>query len=286
MKTLVFDFDGTLTVPEAEIGPFRTGMIEDLAGLTGQDFVEMEDFCRKMEALIFANPITYSCYHSGKPSSRATDPYCVWDVIIREAFRHFGVFRNVQEQNRLIDTLLFKYNYRKVNTVFKPQTKDVLKRLINKTAGVETYIVSNSNENSLRRKIRLLSRTNRGQTYKWVAKLEARTYGSAGKFQLDDNFNFFPETKEIPGLRRPVYLRRRRYYDILSLILKETKCLWSDLIVVGDMFEFDLVLPFVLGAKVGLVRTATTPQYEIDFVENTERCFMINDLYDVFHLLK
>ena len=193
-KILVFDYDGTITLAEKEIGPFRTGCMEDLAALTGEEFEDIRDLCLEIEQEILQNPEKFSVMNNGLPAIRANDPYCIWDPIARRVFDCFKIFQNTTDRDRLIDTMLFKYNCKKTTTVFNPQAKHVLKNLMTKNNQIETFIVSSSSTDSLRARIRLLSRNKNKQNYQWVEKLVGRAYGSAKKFHLDDNFGLVSES--------------------------------------------------------------------------------------------
>ena len=81
----------------------------------------------------------------------------------------------------------------------------------------------------------------------------------------------------MPGLARPVLLRRREYHAILRGLLDDAGATFADLVVVGDIFELDLAMPLALGARVGLVASAHTPAYECAFVE-PPRGRLIDDL--------
>jgi hypothetical protein len=98
-----------------------------------------------------------------------------------------------------------------------------------------------------------------------------RVHGTAKKYYLDDDFDLVPESMELKGLPRPVLLRRQKYYAVLELLLRDESMDWSQLVVVGDIFELDLSLPLALGARVGLLSNPFTPTYEKDFLEGHPR---------------
>ena len=114
-----------------------------------------------------------------------------------------------------------------------------------------------------------------------MAKLTSRVHGFAKKFDLEPAWEGAPAELEIPGLGRPVLLRRRTYHDMLAKVLAEAGSTFEELTVVGDIFELDLALPLALGAKIGLVRGPRTPQYELDFVRSHERGRVIEDLSEI-----
>ena len=85
----------------------------------------------------------------------------------------------------------------------------------------------------------------------------------------------------LPGLSRPVLLRRRHYHEVIAGLLAAEGADWADLVVVGDIFELDLALPLALGATVGLVVNDFTPAYERSFVQAHDRGVLITHLGQV-----
>src|SRR5439155_9674811 len=96
-----------------------------------------------------------------------------------------------------------------------------------------------------------------------------------------DGWTAAPDELAMPGLDRPVLLRRREYHDILRAILDEAGRTFAELVVVGDIFELDLAMPLSLGARVGLVSSARTPDYERAFVTSHPRAALIENPADI-----
>jgi hypothetical protein len=105
--------------------------------------------------------------------------------------------------------------------------------------------------------------------------------GHARKFDVDDEWTGADAELALPGLERPVLLRRRAYHDILKAILDEAGATFFDLVVVGDIFELDLAMPLALGARVGLVASPKTPPYERAFVDAHACGRVIEDLTEI-----
>ena len=103
----------------------------------------------------------------------------------------------------------------------------------------------------------------------------------ARKFDVDDAWTGAEAELAMPGLDRPVLLRRRAYHDILRAILDDAGKTFADLVVIGDIFELDLAMPLALGARVGLVSSARTPTYERAFVEAHPRAQIIGELAEI-----
>ena len=148
---------------------------------------------------------------------------------------------------------------------FRPGARVVLESL----KDTATYVVTNSHTDPVRNKLRSLGETPEGTcTLDWLVE---RVHGSAKKYVLDDAFDAVPEAMTLPGLPRPVLLRREKYHSVLAELLRNHDLDWSDLVVVGDIFELDLSLPLAMGAKVGLLKNDFTPDYEQRFLESHPR---------------
>ena len=194
--------------------------------------------------------------------------------IANRIFDTFGVMPSAQERGRLFGTVLYKYNYAKTlgRPVFRPGAGECLQRLIDRPV----FVVTNSDTHAVASKIATLDRE-----YPGVARLTARVHGFARKFDLDPAWDGVAPELTLPGLDRPVLLRRRIYHDMLAQVVAEAQGTFAELCVVGDIFELDLALPLALGARVGLVRGARTPEYELAFVRAHPRGRVIEDLADI-----
>ena len=178
------------------------------------------------------------------------------------------------DRGRLLGSVLYKYNYAKTlgHPVFRAGAGEVLRAL----SGMEAWIVTNSDTHAVAGKVAALDRDTPG-----VAWLTSRVRGHARKFDVDDTWTGVDAELPLPGLDRPVLLRRRAYHDILRTVLEASGATFEDLVVVGDIFELDLAMPLSLGARVGLVGSARTPGYERAFVDAHPRARMIEDLAEI-----
>ena len=272
-ELLVLDFDGTVTDAEEEGRPFRTGYLEDIAALVADDYERVEERARHFEAKVAADPDSYGWVYGGAIVAPATvDPYLRVMPVARMIFDEAGIFTNEIERTRLLDAVLYKYNYTKTTTAFRPGAGEVLRAL----QGTRTYVVTNSHTAPVQDKIRALgARPDGGNDLGWLVE---RVYGRAKKYVVDGGFDAVPEHLDIPGLSRPVLLRRKQYHDVLAKLLEDAGLGWGDLAVVGDIFELDLALPLAMGATVGLVVNDFTPAYEREFVAAHERGRIITAL--------
>lgn len=277
-KLLILDFDGTMTDAELEGAPFRDGYLGDVAILTGQPMEEILTLAERFEAEIAENPDAHGWVYAGQIVAPATvDPYLRIMPVARLIFDEFGGFPDDDERNRLLDGILYKYNYHKTRTAFREGARQTLEAL----TGTNTHVVTNSHTEPVQDKIRTLS--GEDGALDWLVE---RVYGRAKKYVVDAAFTKVPESLTIDGLGRPVLLRRRQYYDVLDRLVADSRLTWSDVVVVGDIFELDLALPLALGARVGLVVNDFTPAYETAFVSGHPRGQLVRSLSQIPAMLQ
>jgi hypothetical protein len=274
---LVLDFDGTMTDAEAEGRPFRDGYLEDLCSLVGRNAgdPEVTAICEAVEAELAATPARYPFLWMGRAVAPATvDPYLRMVPIAHRILDRFGVIPGPVDRGRLLGSVLYKYNYAKTlgRPVFRAGAGEVLGRL----ASEQTFIVTNSDTHAVAGKVAQLERDAPG-----VIALTGRVRGHARKFDVDDDWAGIDAEMNLPGLDRPVLLRRRMYHDILKSVLDASGATFRELVVVGDIFELDLAMPLALGARVGLVVSSHTPDYERKFVGEHPRGCIIEHLSEI-----
>jgi hypothetical protein len=277
MTVLALDFDGTMTDAEAEGRPFREGYLEDLCLLVGRTpgDPEISAIADEVEGELARAPASHPFLWMGRAVAPATvDPYLRMVPIAHRILDRFGAMPNANDRGRLLGSVLYKYNYQKTlgHPVFRAGAGAVLVGL----ADTQTWIVTNSDTHAVAGKVAALDRDAPG-----VAWLTSRVRGHARKFDVDDDWTVAPAELAVPGLDRPVLLRRRAYYEILKSVLDEARSTFSDLVVVGDIFELDLAMPLALGARVGLVASPRTPPYERAFVASHSRGKVIEDLAEI-----
>lgn len=274
---LVLDFDGTMTDAELEGRPFRDGYLEDLCTLVGRAPLDPEvmGLAEDVEADLARSPGAHPFLWMGRAVAPATvDPYLRMVPIANRIFDHFGAIPSALDRGRLTGSVLYKYNYAKTlgHPVFRTHAAEALAEL----SDSPTWIVTNSDTHAVAGKIAALDRDAPG-----VAWLTSRVRGFARKFDVDDSWEGVAAELAVPGLDRPVLLRRKRYFDILQAVLDEAGATFEQLVVVGDIFELDLALPLSLGARVGLVASERTPDYERAFVMAHPRARIIDDLSQI-----
>lgn len=277
MTVLVLDFDGTMTDAEAEGRPFRDGYLEDLATLAGRAAGDPEvlAIADEVEAELALAPASHPFLWMGRAVAPATvDPYLRMVPIAHRILDRYDVFPGAVDRGRLLGSVLYKYNYAKTlgRPVFRAGAGEVLREL----GGHDAWIVTNSDTHAVAGKVAQLDREVPG-----VAWLTSRVRGHARKFDVDDTWTGVAAELEVPGLARPVLLRRRAYHEILKTIVDAAGATFADLVVVGDIFELDLAMPLALGARVGLVASDRTPPYERAFVEAHPRARIIEHLSEI-----
>jgi FMN phosphatase YigB (HAD superfamily) len=272
-RLVILDFDGTMTDAEAEGAPFRDGYLQDLATLTGRPLEEVLALAERFEVEVAQNPDDHGwMFHGHIVAPASVDPYLRIMPVARKVFDAFGAFASEADRTRLLDGILYKYNYQKTRIAFRTGAREALAGL----EGTETYVVTNSHTEAVRAKVEALGA-------QWLAP---RVHGRAQKYVIDDAFDLVPERLQLPGLARPVLLRRRAYFEVLDGLRRSAGATWAEVLVVGDIFELDLSLPLALGARVGLVVNDFTPAYERAFVEGHERGTLVATLARVPELAR
>lgn len=270
---LILDFDGTLTDAEAEGLPFRVGYLEDLATIVGQPVDEVTALCDRFTEGMMAERDRHGWMFDGHlVAPAAVDPYLRVMPVARMLLDHFGAIPDESTRSRLLDGILYKYNYPKSDICFREGAYAFLSA----REGSDTWIVTNSATDPVREKVRELAR--RAGTPGSLDWLVERVHGFGKKYVIDTSFDRLPEAMELPGLARPVLLRRKRYFDLLEGLRAEAGCSWSDVVVVGDIFELDLCVPLHMGGRVGLLANDFTPPYEQAYLASHERGEVLHSL--------
>lgn len=268
-RLLVLDFDGTMTDAEAEGAPYRQGYLEDIAAMCGLDHDEVHALAARFEAQIAAAPEAHGWIFDGAIVAPATvDPYLRVMPVARRILDHAGVLLDERDRARLLDGILYKYNYQKTRDVPWPDTGGVLRAL----AGRPVYVVTNSHTEAVQKKVRALGGLD------WLVD---RVHGRARKYAIDNDFSAVPLSMSLPGLGRPVLLRRRLYCEVIEALRAEVGADWSDVAVVGDIFELDLALPLAMGARVGLMVNRFTPPWEKAFIDAHPRGVLLGTVADI-----
>jgi len=282
-KLLILDFDGTLTNAEEEGKNYRLGYLEDVALLANIDSKTAFAWAEELETTILNNADQYGWNFNGKIVAPAcVDPYLRIMPISRMIFDRANVYTNLDERDRLLDRILYKYNYQKTTTAFRTGAADFFGKArtfeTDQADGNQmfTCVVTNSHTTPVQKKIALLGERS-NHDFDWLIE---RVHGSARKYVIDEEFTDIQESLSIPNLSRPIYLRRKLYFDRIQSLQKQYGVSWENTIVFGDIFELDLAVPLACGARVALMTNAFTPSYEKDFLKAHNRGAVHDSLHD------
>lgn len=245
MSFLAFDFDDTLTDTTRTAAAFQDKYQRELLRV-----LKRQASAPEFEALrqqVQAAPGDYGWERDGLTVARATsDAFILNRTVARLWLDQAQLFARPEEREAILE-LMYSYCYE--TAPLRDETAEVLSALVKTTT---VGVVSNSAPDKLRKVLDAFSAVS--------------VVGHAEKYAVDASW-VLPEGRPshlvVPGLRRPVEVRRRRYFEALAAFSGGQ---WGELTVVGDNFELDLSLPLAMGAQVALVHTHSTPAYEVDFV--------------------
>ena len=260
-ELIILDFDGTFTDVEREAVPFLARYREGLAALIGHDIDERWERCL---AAVMSEPDTHGYRFDGHivaPSH--ADPYILSSCVRQLVLAELGRDLRLPELDPL-----FHDSYAYADTVFRPDALEVAEAVIGH--GGPVYVVSNSRTDNV---VAKLEKLGDGLLEKIEVRGDARKFDLVPANESDLDLDDVPSTCDVPGLERPLYLRRGHYHDALSAIWRATGTEPAGTLVCGDIFELDLALPAALGARVHLVGRASTPAWEREAVERAGGTF-------------
>lgn len=259
---VLLDFDGTFTLAEEEGAPFVVVYKQAFERLLGRG-IEAE--WNEAEALVRARPAEYGWLFDDKVVAPGNaDPYIRCTTVARMVMDRLDAFPDPKQRDEIVNSL-YREGYPHSAIVFRSGAKEVLCDLLSRDLAV--YVVTNSHTEAVVKKIdRLL-----GDETKPGVRGNSKKAVIAEPNPSDAAFDRVPEVQRLPGLERPIYVRRGQYYQVLRQIWEETGTAPESTLMVGDIYELDLALPYHLGASIHLVTGDPTPQYEIDFVSSTPR---------------
>jgi FMN phosphatase YigB (HAD superfamily) len=164
---------------------------------------------------------------------------------------------------------LYRECYPFAGTYFREGAREYLQKLRDYA---RLTILTNSETVQVQQKLSLLLGADYGIT----------VVGNAKKYQVDSGWTVMTETMTIPGLPRPVYLRRKKYNDALDAIRRQTGSVDT---VVGDIWELDLALPESQRIRTVLVTSRNTPTWEQANYDNHTNGFRSSSLSEVVQRL-
>jgi phosphoglycolate phosphatase-like HAD superfamily hydrolase len=255
IRCVVLDFDGTFTDVAAEGAPFVKHFRRRLSEVIGRDVGEAG--WDAVQAEVCQSDEEHGWEVGGRTVAPATaDPFLLSNFVARRLCDRLGVLPDRPARAQLLDGL-YREAYAQVGVAFKPEAKDVLEALLE--TGLPLHVVTNAHTDMVEAKLTQLAPKGRERL---------RVSGNARKFLIepasepDARFDALPESVPVPALRRPVFLRRGRYFDALRRIWADTGATPETTLVAGDIFELDLAMPAALGAQVQFVTRGNALEYE------------------------
>jgi hypothetical protein len=252
VECIVLDFDGTFTLVDREAVPFVEGFVAGLREIVGGDVAARWD---ETVTRVKADPDRYGWEHGGTivaPSH--ADPYILATTVGQLLLAEAGLDARARTEHL---QALYQQNYPRALTVFRPDAKNVIETLV--ATSTPVFVVTNSRTDHVSAKLDQLAPRGRSQI---TVRGDARKFVLGDPENADETWSRVPEQRELPGLSRPIQVRRGAYYDQLRRIWSETGTDAASTLVCGDIFELDLALPAELGARVHLVARPDTPEYE------------------------
>lgn len=260
-ELIVLDFDGTFTDVEKEAGPFFDAYHESVRELCG----DVGDDWQAAVEKIAEDPAHYGWTYDGHVVAPGdADPYLRATVIMNMVFDARGLFPDTDERTEALQKLYFD-NYPKAATVFRDEAKHVVESLL--ASEMHVCVVTNSATHDVQAKLDVLDP---------VGREKLVVHGNAQKYIVTEPekearaFSALPETMSAEGLRRPIYTRRGKYFEVLTELFERTGATAKSTLVAGDIFELDLAMPGLLGASTHLVLKERTPEFEKSAVQALE----------------
>lgn len=259
IRCVVLDFDGTFTNVHEEARDFPRAYRADVSDVCGRDITKEWD---EAAATIAADPDKYGWEVDGKLVAPANaDPYVHSTAVATLLWRRLGILKDARLRSELVQ-IIYRKAYEQTRTAFRPHAREVIDALMG--SGMPTYIVTNSHTEMVEKKLNDLGL---GKQERPHVLGDARKFIAGSLAQPDPVFDALPETTQVPGLQRPVYVRRAYYFQALRKIWKATGAGPENTLVVGDIYELDLALPAHLGAHVHLMTREGTNRWERTAVE-------------------
>lgn len=259
-KCIILDFDGTFTDVAREAEPFVDAFRNAVFDLLGRELPKEWD---EQAARIAENPGRHGWVHEGRiVAPAAADPYIHTTTTAHLIFDAAGVLKDGRTRAAILQAL-YHHAYENTLTAFRPRAKEVLEALAE--SGIPTFVVTNARTDAAQKKLHTLGPAG-------IERIEV--HGDARKFIVgeaetaDERFARVPEQLSLPGLERPVFPRRGRYFDALASIMKRVGAAPEEVLVCGDIYELDLSLPLELGMQVHMVTGPKPPAaHEVAWLE-------------------
>lgn len=250
VRHAVFDFDGSCTLVPEISGRFLAAYGRRFARLDARITGE---WAAALEFVRSRSPEA-AWMLGGMPSApAAADPY----ILAYEAARRLAAKFDLGP----VPADLHGPAYDESPARFRPDLTMVLEALVE--SGVRVSFISNSSTG------RIARRLDDHLAHRPDVRAAIRIFGGAAKFEIREidaeaevpaaiaaRFDAVPRSVPVPGLGRPVYLRRGAYLEALCEVWGDDATAIEETLVCGDIWELDLALPAALGAQVHLIERA------------------------------
>ncbi len=242
---LVLDFDGTFTDVEVEGAPFVDHYKEALAGLLGRD---VERLWAEAEETLGVAENGWNV--NGRIVAPANcDPYIRSTCVAFAICDRLALLPDIKLRTDVLSAL-YAHCYAYTTTAFRPEAKGTLDRL--KKSGAVVRVVTNSDTAVVAKKLAALGAES------------VPVMGNAKKYFVDPGDASVSDLSDIklPGLERPLLVRRPHYQLALERLWSESETTAAQTLVCGDIFELDLALPLARGTLGHLLLRPNMLPYE------------------------
>lgn len=253
-ELIILDFDGTFTDVELESAPFVEAYLKRACEVVGVDITSEWNIAQNK---IRTAPGEYGWTYGGHIVAPGNaDPYLRATVSMNMIFDQRDMLLDNDARTDVLQNLYFE-TYPKAATAFRPEAKEIVETLLE--SGKPIYVVTNSATEAVQAKLdRLAPRgAERLTVHGYAKKYVVTETESPGP-----DFDALPKELRVDGLRRPVFLRRGHYYDLLRQLWKETDTSPDKTFIAGDIYELDLAMPSALGVHTHLVESVNTASFE------------------------
>lgn len=275
-KILGLDLDGTFTAHEYTMTAHLSAIMHGIANLIGEDGLQI---MHQLEEEIRADPHQHGWRHGDKVvAPPQPNQLLMFAAIAEAALDRKGLFPDHTERHHHLGQI-YRDAYLLPGAHFRPNAARALEAYAE--ISPHLHVVTNSVAGPAQDRLRRLQEEQNGDS-RVFDRLVKSVRGSASKNKLVSDLDIVPEKWRVAGLSRPMYPRRGFYHSVLQSILDQHGATWTDLIVVGDVFELDLLYPFLRGASIAFMSDHNTPTYERELIDaHPERARMITDLMEV-----
>ncbi len=273
LRLVVLDFDGTLTHADRDSVPFVEAYKEDVCAELNISREDLEPKWKEKSVLIEQAPSEYGWLIDGRIVAPAyADSFIQTQVVASLILEDAGHTPEHAERRAFLDGL-FRKNYAVVTTTFKDGVDEFLTEL---KGAVDVCIVTNSATDSVSKKLSMLSDKH----------TDIPICGGAKKYLIHPDWDAVPESVERPGYGRPIFLRRKDYWEVLEKLMEERGIKSEEVLIVGDIYELDLSLPEQMGMDIILTPRPGTPGFEVQAVSSASNGNVVDDIKEVLEHIR